>query len=174
MWINNYDFQFFIRSIKWCIIVSSGSIATFEWDFDNDGNIDSFDENPTHVYSEMGLYTVKLIVSDGINTNSEVKPDYIEVTGTTVDNTFPFNITELNQNNPNPFNPNTSIKFSIKDNDTGFLTIFNIKGQIMASQTFNSGRHTYFWNADNCSSGIYFYKLKTSSFTETKKMLLLK
>ena len=153
---------------------SSGSITTWEWDFDNDGNIDSTDENPTYVYSEMGLYSVKLTVSDGINTDSEVKPDYIEATGTTIDNNLLSNITQLYQNNPNPFNPTTSIKFSIKDNETGFLKIFNIKGQIMASQTFNSGRHNYSWNANNCSSGIYFYELKTSSFTETKKMLLLK
>jgi len=153
---------------------STGNITSWEWDFDNDGNIDSIDENPTNIYSEVGLYSVKLTISDEINTDSEVKPDYVEVTSTTIDNILPSNITKLYKNHPNPFNPITSIKFSIKDNDTGLLTILNIKGQIIESQTFNSGLHNYFWNASNYSSGIYFYKLQTSSLNETKKMLLLK
>ena len=154
--------------------VSSGTITTWEWDFDNDGNIDSIEENPTYIYTEIGLYTISLTVSDGSNSDNEVKIDYVAVTGTGAESDLPFNITELHQNQPNPFNPITNIQFDIKDDDIGVLTIFNIKGQIMASQSFNSGRHEYVWNANNCSSGIYFYKLKTENFTETKKMLLLK
>ncbi|MDP8269118.1 MAG: PKD domain-containing protein [Candidatus Tenebribacter davisii] len=83
-------------------------------------------------------------------------------------------ITRLEQNYPNPFNPITNIQFDIKENETGILTIFNMKGQNVVSQTFSSGRHNYLWNAAGCSSGVYFYKLQTSSLNETKKMLLLK
>lgn len=82
--------------------------------------------------------------------------------------------TILYGNHPNPFNPMTNIQFDIKQNETGVLTIFNIKGQIVESQRFNSGKHNYLWNAENCSSGVYFYKLQTVSFDELKKMLLLK
>ena len=153
---------------------SIGNITSWEWDFDNDGNIDSIDENPTYTYTEIGIYTVSLTVSDGSNRDSEVKIDYIAVTGTGTENNLPSNFTELYRNHPNPFNPTTNIQFDIKDNEIGVLTIFNIRGQIMVSQSFYSGRHDFVWDATNCSSGIYFCKLETESFTETIKMLLLK
>ena len=75
---------------------------------------------------------------------------------------------------PNPFNPTTTISFDIKENETGTLSIFNIKGQIIESHQFESGKHNYLWNALNQASGIYFYKLQTETTSETRKMLLLK
>ena len=80
----------------------------------------------------------------------------------------------LNENYPNPFNPTTTINFSVKENETGILTIYNAKGQVVENGTFFSGAHNYIWNADNFSSAIYFYKLKTDSFSEVKKMMLIK
>lgn len=77
-------------------------------------------------------------------------------------------------NYPNPFNPETNIQFDIKENETGTLTLFNIKGQILESHQFESGKHNYLWNASNQASGIYFYKLQTQTIIETRKMLLLK
>ena len=153
---------------------SSGAVTTWEWDFDNDGNIDSTEENPTYTYTEIGIYTVSLTVSDGTNTDIEIKPDYIEATGTGTGDDLPSYLTELHQNHPNPFNPETNIQFNIKENETGVLTIFNMRGQILVSHNFNSGKYNYVWNADNCSSGVYFYKLQTESTIVTKKMLLLK
>jgi hypothetical protein len=82
--------------------------------------------------------------------------------------------TVLYGNHPNPFNPFTNIQFDIKENETGVLSIFNLKGQIIESQRFNFGKHNYLWNAENCSSGVYLYKLQTESFSKTNKMLLLK
>ena len=93
------------------------------------------------------------------------------------------NIVEFNLSNyPNPFNPLTTISFDIKDNETGILTIFNIKGQLIESHQFESGKHNYLWDASNQASGIYLYKLQTQtiteletqSYTETKKMIMLK
>jgi hypothetical protein len=75
---------------------------------------------------------------------------------------------------PNPFNPSTVIEFDIKENETGTLTIFNTKGQIIVSETFDTGYHQYKWNADDLSSGVYFYKLRTESFSKVHKMLMLK
>ena len=77
-------------------------------------------------------------------------------------------------NYPNPFNPLTSISFDIKENETGTLRIFNIKGQLIESHRFGSGKHNYLWDATEQSSGIYLYKLQTESITKTRKMLLLK
>ncbi len=89
-------------------------------------------------------------------------------------------------NYPNPFNPSTTISFSSKQNEQYELTIYNLKGQrvktfsvILSGVEGSTGLHSVVWNGtdDNgksVSSGIYFYKLKTGSFEQTKKMILLK
>ncbi|MDP8267567.1 MAG: T9SS type A sorting domain-containing protein, partial [Candidatus Tenebribacter davisii] len=83
-------------------------------------------------------------------------------------------ITSLYQNYPNPFNPITTIRFDIKENESGRLTVFNLKGQIIVSEEFETGQHNYLWNGYDCSSGLYFYQLKTNSGTYTKKMVMMK
>jgi len=83
-------------------------------------------------------------------------------------------VTELHTNFPNPFNPNTSISFDIKEGENGVLTIYNIKGQLIEKQMMNAGEHTFEWDGTAYGSGVYFYKLETDSYTETKKMLMLK
>jgi len=87
--------------------------------------------------------------------------------------TIPINSKFLS-NYPNPFNPTTKINFEIKEGETGILTIYNIKGQLIESKQFESGQRNYLWDASKQSSGIYLYKLKTESTIETRKMLLLK
>jgi Secretion system C-terminal sorting domain len=82
--------------------------------------------------------------------------------------------TSLHGNYPNPFNPSTTIRFDIKENERGRLTIFNLKGQVVASDVFNAGRHLYCWDGGNTSTGLYFYQLRTDSGTITKKMLMMK
>ncbi len=59
--------------------LSYGSPTTWQWDFDNDGAIDSEEQNPEWIYNEPGIYTVSLIVSDGTNQDTETKIDYINV-----------------------------------------------------------------------------------------------
>lgn len=87
----------------------------------------------------------------------------------------PLTKTFLGFNYPNPFNPITNIRFNIKENETGILSIFNLKGQLIESHEFNSGKHDYPWNAKDHSSGIYYYKLNVNGKTEAvKKCLLLK
>ena len=83
-------------------------------------------------------------------------------------------ITILKTNYPNPFNPNTLIRFDVKNNETAILTIFNIKGQIILTEQFESGKHNYEWDAREHSSGIYFYRLESESYSEVKKMVLVK
>jgi flagellar hook assembly protein FlgD len=83
-------------------------------------------------------------------------------------------ITELHQNFPNPFNPSTLISFDIKENETGILSIYNIKGQLIVTDEFETGRHNYTWDAKDHSSGVYLYQLQTESYTKIMKMLLVK
>jgi hypothetical protein len=83
-------------------------------------------------------------------------------------------LTFMNSNYPNPFNPETIIEFSIKENETGSLTIHNTKGQVLETHNYETGEHELTWDATQYGSGIYFYKLETQSYTETKKMIMLK
>ena len=83
----------------------------------------------------------------------------------------------LQQNYPNPFNPTTTIKFSISQSDFVTLKIYNILGKEVAtlvSEKLNSGKYNYNWNAGNLASGIYIYILKSESFEQSRKMLLLR
>ncbi len=82
--------------------------------------------------------------------------------------------TFLCSNYPNPFNPSTFIEFSIKEGETGKLTIYNTKGQVIETRTYEAGSDYYKWDGTEYGSGIYFYKLETQSYTETKKMIMLK
>ncbi len=89
---------------------------------------------------------------------------------------------QLEQNYPNPFNPNTTISYLLKNNSNVKLSIYNLKGQLvktLVNQTIQEGRHSVNWNETDefgkqVASGVYFYKLSTPDFSQTKKMLLLK
>jgi endonuclease I len=91
------------------------------------------------------------------------------------DSSIDFPETQLLQNSPNPFNPSTTIAFSINWGETGVLTIYNPKGEKLLQKQFGEGSHSYHWNAARFSSGIYIYALESSSGAKkTRKMLLLK
>ncbi|MCX6164851.1 MAG: T9SS type A sorting domain-containing protein [Ignavibacteriae bacterium] len=84
---------------------------------------------------------------------------------------------ELFQNYPNPFNPVTNINFQIPQ--TGFVTmkVYDALGkevQTLIEQELKSGFYETKFNAENLSSGIYFYKLATDKFTDVKKMVVVK
>ncbi|HPR59107.1 MAG TPA: PKD domain-containing protein, partial [Bacteroidales bacterium] len=59
--------------------LSTGNPSSWEWDFDNDGTIDSYDQNPEFTYTIPGTYSVLLTVSDGMNSDTELKADFITV-----------------------------------------------------------------------------------------------
>ncbi len=83
----------------------------------------------------------------------------------------------LLQNYPNPFNPVTEIKFDIPSPVYVKLSVLNILGQeveVLTNGELNAGRYIADWNASEYSSGIYFYRLDAGSFTDTKKMILIK
>lgn len=83
----------------------------------------------------------------------------------------------LSQNFPNPFNPKTIIKFDIIKKGNVNLTIFDILGKEivnLVNQELQAGSYQVDWDATNYPSGIYFYKLETNSYFETKKMALSK
>jgi photosystem II stability/assembly factor-like uncharacterized protein len=117
-------------------------------------------------------YRLKQIDYDGTSTiyNS------VEVTGP-VPNTF-----VLNQNHPNPFNPSTTISFSLPVESDVTIKLFNMLGQEVdqiVDGNFQAGNHSLDFNAIDLSSGAYIYKFEATGvngaiFKSTKKMLLLR
>jgi Secretion system C-terminal sorting domain len=84
---------------------------------------------------------------------------------------------ELYQNYPNPFNPVTAIKLDLPKSTSINLVICDMLGRELyqiANEYLRAGSYSFTWDARNFASGIYFYRLTTEDFTETKKMILIK
>lgn len=83
----------------------------------------------------------------------------------------------LNQNFPNPFNPNTSIEYSIPSAGHARLEVYSSTGQlieVLVDSYCQAGIHMAVWNTENNASGIYFYRLQFGAFSDMKKMTLVK
>jgi hypothetical protein len=84
---------------------------------------------------------------------------------------------KLYQNYPNPFNPTTTIEFAIARSEYVSLRIYDTLGRKVKDLfigNLNAGNHKFDFEAENISNGIYFYVLKTNTFCEQKKMIVLK
>lgn len=83
----------------------------------------------------------------------------------------------LGQNFPNPFNPSTTISFSLPMRMFVSLKIFDVMGRevsTVVSEEMQAGNYSKLWNASGYSSGVYFYKLQAGGYTETKRLVLLR
>lgn len=81
------------------------------------------------------------------------------------------------KNYPNPFNPNTTISFTLPESSHTNLTVYDRLGrevQVLIDENLSSGTHSVEFVAENLPSGIYFYRIKTSYETEVLKMILAK
>ncbi|MCD4747556.1 MAG: T9SS type A sorting domain-containing protein [Bacteroidales bacterium] len=153
------DVQFYNYSI--------GDINTYEWDFNNDGTIDSYEENPLHTYVDTGWHSVNLTVYDVIDTNSFLKEDYIHVQKTTgfEKNTLP----EINCY-PNPSDSYITFEFLSNPKPEKIL-IYNIIGQLINSIDKPPGINKVVWDGNDkngfkCKAGIYYVKLDNKIFSQ--------
>jgi hypothetical protein len=83
----------------------------------------------------------------------------------------------LHQNYPNLFNLNTEITYSIGINSQTSLNVYDVLGRevaVLVNEIKSAGTHTLQWNASAMPSGVYFYRLQAGSFSETKKLVLLR
>jgi len=104
-------------------------------------------------------------------------PDAVKLLSSRIPEQF-----SLSQNYPNPFNPRTKIRFSLPNPSEGgapalTLIIYDALGrevETLINEQLNAGTYEADWNAEKYSSGIYYYKLFTDGFGETKKMILIK
>lgn len=110
--------------------------------------------------------------------------DDLEIMGAVdvADPSAPALATKLNANYPNPFNPETTISYSVKNAGPVSIEIYNVKGQVvktLVSESKASGNYSVVWNGhDNnnqaVSSGVYFYKMNAGQYSSSKKMILMK
>jgi hypothetical protein len=134
----------------------------------------------TEVYLALGTYVNNVVTLriDGMSAYKAVS------TGTSIDEMPGLIPSEhvLGQNYPNPFNPTTTIDFMLPKSENVKLFVYDVTGSIirsLADEPRNPGRNTITWDGRNdqgmeVPSGVYFYKLDAGSFSETKKMILLK
>jgi hypothetical protein len=83
----------------------------------------------------------------------------------------------LSQNYPNPFNPTTQINFSVPQASMVRVVVYDVVGrevEVLVNEFLEAGNFKTNWNAASYSSGIYFYRMETSSFVQVKKMILMK
>jgi hypothetical protein len=83
----------------------------------------------------------------------------------------------LEQNYPNPFNPTTNIKFALPKSGFVKLTIYDITGRAintLLNETKEAGSYSILFNGENLASGVYYYKIESNNFVDTKKMILIK
>jgi len=118
------------------------------------------------------------IDADGMFRVHEMSPEFgptsINIAATTADVPSEW---ELSQNYPNPCNASTRINFALPIDSDVRLDIYNVLGQKVATlvdELLPAGRHSVDWNDNTMASGMYFYRLQTENFTETRKMVLLK
>jgi photosystem II stability/assembly factor-like uncharacterized protein len=113
----------------------------------------------------------------GTNDNSVWKRPLSEVVGIQNFSTEIPSKYSLSQNYPNPFNPVTKVKFSILNAGNVKITVYNVQGrevQTLVNESLKPGTYEASFDGSQITSGVYFYKLITDGFTETKKMVLIK
>jgi hypothetical protein len=124
---------------------------------------------PTN-YIDLSFFGVDPFSIPGLKTEIEAVTN-IEDEFTTPENFY------LSQNYPNPFNPSTKIEFRIAESGFVNLIVYDVLGNeitTLVSENKTTGTYEVNWKAENIPSGVYFYKITTGNFIETKKMLLLR
>ena len=167
------------------VITQDSSITEFYCYFDDQllTGCPVYDDGPDRMVSgQFGLFAFQQGSGDGIagffdNLLVEALPVGIEQEPTNLTKT-----SYLAQNYPNPFNPITNIDYEITKNEHVELSIYDVMGKkvkTLVSETQAPSNYNITWDATDLNgmkvpSGIYFYNLKTRSFTQTNKMVLMK
>jgi hypothetical protein len=100
------------------------------------------------------------------------EPVGIQPSSTIIPETF-----SLHQNYPNPFNPTTTIRFDVRTSGNVSLKVFDVLGrevEVIVNEYLKSGSYSVQFSGENLPSGVYYYELRAESFSETKRMMLVK
>jgi hypothetical protein len=138
--------------------VYSGFYSVYAVDVDGDGDIDvlsaAFNDNKIAWYENMGFVGI-------VNNDPAVVPVKL----------FLYN------NYPNPFNPSTTFEFDLPITSFVTLQVYNSLGEeveALVKEKLTAGRYKLIWNAEHFASGIYFYRLISDNFIQTRKMMLIR
>jgi hypothetical protein len=134
-----------------------------------------------YMNSNTGI-TGQLLTAEGKLVSVEAVDNFIRPVKTTVVNRAIPTAYALNANYPNPFNSTTNISFALAEDSKVYLKIYNLSGQLvktLVDANLTAGTYTVSWDGTNGSedkvaSGIYFYKLSAGSYSQTRKMCLIK
>ncbi len=153
---------------EWTFVLTGTDSAIFTWN--TTGNTNS------------GIHMINFFASDGCGTatltvNFDIATTVELIEGSSLPEEF-----YLSQNYPNPFNPTTKIEFGIAEKSHVKVAVYNVLGQeirVLVDEYKSAGSYYTWWDGKSnfglsVSSGIYFYKLETLQYFETKKMILLK
>lgn len=170
-YVLNLAYQNYDGASSGDILVDGASVATYNYDVDADS---------------LGLSGLSDVFSLSAGTHAigvsgnNVSLDVVQLVKKTVLSAENQNIPEgyaLEQNYPNPFNPSTTINFKIAHASDVKLVVYNILGQKVATllnSYLTAGTHAFQFNANNLSTGVYFYSIEAGDFRSHKKMILLK
>ncbi|QQS37751.1 MAG: T9SS type A sorting domain-containing protein [Ignavibacteriales bacterium] len=171
MWLkmSSGTFDSTLQNGNMAIVLSSGTFPFKKWTRQRYSMALMFGNDPDDL-----IFNKK--VAQAFYNNNYVMPDSI----TSVDDeklSLPTNNFILYQNYPNPFNPITEISFYLPVDGMIKLTIYDVLGRevkIYSNEFYRQGEHKIQFDGSELSSGIYFYKLSSDDFSQTKKFILLK
>ncbi len=162
-------------------VESADSALAFSFDIDTTGIILDFDGQTLTLTPNDGFdgsATLDMEVTDEHGGTTSITVGVDMVTGTNI--TDEVGVPEefrLANNYPNPFNPETTIKYALPEEADVRLTVFNALGQKVA-ELVNSrkaaGNHSAVFDAENLPSGMYIYRLQAGTFEQVQKMMLVK
>ncbi len=159
----------------------------FRWAYPNTTGVEAPTTAGTYTYTytykrlsnwvDTSIYTAAFVQND---VNKEVinsgKGHYIPTGINPVNAPVPQRYS-LSQNYPNPFNPVTKISFDIPTSGNVSLKVFDVTGSVLytlVNGQLNAGKYSYDFDGSELSSGVYYYRLESGAFSETKKMILVK
>ncbi len=161
---------------------SVGDIQSYEWDFDNDGVVDSYEAEPEYTYQDTGYYSVKLTIYDNDGSDEFLRENYIHVKGTHAIDEEEEHPNIIVNNTPNPFCSSTVISYTLPSNiREAEIEIYNIKGQLVRElkiQNVKLKMNEVEWDGNDdrgkmLPNGVYLYKIDFMN-SPIKKMILLK
>jgi len=172
-------------------------VTSWAWDFNNDGEIDSTEQNPSFTFTESGIYSVRLTINDGAR--YVVRYNFITVDSVSEDDehVMPL-VTKLKENFSNPFNPYTTIRFVVGSMSSSTvksghedmspsaenveINVYNVRGQVirtLVDEVMPAGVDQVVWNGrddsgNHVGSGIYFARMIAGEHISIRKMMLMK
>jgi PKD repeat protein len=153
---------------------SQGNPTEWEWDF-GDGTVDTV-QNPTHTYTQIGVYSVSLIVKNTTGLNSVSFQNYITVLTTGIEDVSDEFVVKVF---PNPYTGKTNIAYALNKRSMVHIEIFNAVGMKVAelvNDYQNPGSYKYQFRAQEYgfSAGVYYLRMRVDDNLYTEKLIEVK